>query len=102
MLTYTADEAANRLDELLDRVQREPVQITRHTGTVCVIVLPEAFAAMRAFYADRLQRTLDLTALEAAAQGLTDAELTRLLAKESGPAARSHPLPHEDGATIKT
>jgi hypothetical protein len=47
------------------------------------MVSPEDYEAMRAFYADRLQRTLDQTAQEAAAKGLTDEELQRLLADES-------------------
>ncbi|HMY98594.1 MAG TPA: type II toxin-antitoxin system Phd/YefM family antitoxin [Burkholderiaceae bacterium] len=83
MLTYTANEAKTRFGELLDRVQREPVQVSRHNRVVGVMVSPEDYEAMRAFYADRLQRTLDQTAQEAAAKGLTDKELQRLLADES-------------------
>ncbi|HMX09888.1 MAG TPA: type II toxin-antitoxin system Phd/YefM family antitoxin [Burkholderiaceae bacterium] len=83
MLPYTANEAKTRFGELLDRVQREPVQVSRHNRVVGVMVSPEDYEAMRAFYADRLQRTLDQTAQEAAAKGLTDEELQRLLADES-------------------
>ena len=83
MQTITANEAKTRFGELLDRVQREPVQVSRHNRVVGVMVSPEDYEAMRAFYADRLQRTLDQTAQEAAAKGLTDEELQRLLADES-------------------
>lgn len=82
MLTYTANEAKTRFGELLDRVQREPVQVSRHNRVVGVMVSPQDYEAMRAFYADRLQRTLDQTAQEAAAKGLTGEELQRLLADE--------------------
>ena len=83
MLTFTANEAKTRFGELLDRVQREPVQVSRHNRVDGVMVSPEDYEAMRAFYADRLQRALDQTAQEAAAKGLTDEELQRLLAHES-------------------
>ncbi len=83
MLTFTANEAKTRFGELLDRVQRETVQVSRHNRVVGVMVSPEDYAAMRAFYANRLQSTLDQSAQEAAAQGLTEAELQRLLADES-------------------
>ncbi|THF65430.1 type II toxin-antitoxin system Phd/YefM family antitoxin [Pseudothauera nasutitermitis] len=83
MLTFTANEAKTRFGELLDRVQREPVQVARRNRVVGVMVSPEDYAAMRAFYADRLRRTLEQTADAAAAQGLTEAELEKLLADES-------------------
>lgn len=81
MLTFTANDAKTRFGELLDRVQREPVQVARRNRIVGVMVSPEDYAAMRAFYADRLQATLARTA--AAAQGLDEAVLDRLLADES-------------------
>lgn len=83
MLTFTANEAKTRFGELLDRVQREPVQVARRNRVVGVMVSPEDYAAMRAFYADRLRRTMEETASAAAEQGLTDAELEKLLADES-------------------
>jgi len=83
MLTMTANEAKTRFGELLDKAQREPVQVARHNRVVGVMVSAEDFAAMRAFYADRLRHTLEQTAQSAAAQGLTEDELNRLLADES-------------------
>jgi hypothetical protein len=47
------------------------------------MVSPEDYAAMRDFYADRLRRTLAQTAGEAAAEGMNDAVLEKLLTDES-------------------
>lgn len=58
MQTYTANEAKTRFGELLDRVQREPVRVTRHNRVVGVMVSAQDYEAMRAFYADRLRGTL--------------------------------------------
>lgn len=83
MRTVTANEARTRFGELLDRVQREPVRVTRHNREVAIMVSSEDYAAMRAFYADRLVATLQQNAREAAANGLTEEALERLLADES-------------------
>lgn len=82
MQTVTANEAKTRFGELIDRVQREPVRVTRRNRVVGVMVSPEDYAAMREFYADRLARTLRDTASEAVKKGLTDSELERLLSDE--------------------
>ncbi|HMO73906.1 MAG TPA: type II toxin-antitoxin system Phd/YefM family antitoxin [Sphingopyxis sp.] len=82
MQTITANEAKARFGELIDRVQREPVRVTRHNRVVGVMVSPEDYAAMRDFYTDRLARTLSETTREAAEKGLTEDELARLLSDE--------------------
>lgn len=82
MQTFTANEAKTRFGELIDRVQREPIQVTRRNRVVGVMVSAEDYHAMRAFYADRLRHTLKLSAEEAAAKGLTDEKLEQLLADE--------------------
>ena len=82
MQTFTANEAKTRFGELIDRVQREPIQVTRHNRVVGVMVSAEDYHAMRAFYADRLQHTLKQSAAEAVAKGLTDEKLEQLLADE--------------------
>jgi len=83
MLTYTANDAKTRFGELLDRVQREPVQVTRHNRVVGVVVSSADYEAMRRFYADRLRGALAGAARRAASAGLTEEELARLLADES-------------------
>lgn len=41
--------------------QKEPVRVMRHDRVVGVLVSASDYEAMRAFYADRLARTLDRT-----------------------------------------
>lgn len=38
MLTVTSVEAQSRFGELIDRSQREPVQVTRHGRTVAYVI----------------------------------------------------------------
>jgi len=82
MQTFTANEAKTRFGEMLDRVQREPVQVTRRNRVVGVMVSAEDYRGMRTFYADRLRRTLKQTAEATAAKGLTDDVLEQLLSDE--------------------
>jgi len=82
MQTFTANEAKTRFGELIDRVQCEPVQITRHNRVVGVMVSAEDYHGMRMFYADQLRRTLQQSATDAAAKGLTDETLEQLLRDE--------------------
>ncbi len=83
MQTYTANEAKTRFGEFLDKVQREPVRVMRHDRVVGVMVSAEDYEAMRVFYADRLLKTLDETAVTAEKAGLTPEKLEQLLADES-------------------
>lgn len=82
MQTFTANEAKTRFGELIDRVQREPIQVTRHNRVVGVMVSAEDYQAMRVFYADRLRSTLNQSAEEAVTKGLTVEKLEQLLADE--------------------
>ncbi len=83
MQTYTANEAKTRFGEFLDRAQREPVRVMRHDRVVGVMVSAQDFEAMRAFYANRLQHTLQQSAALAQQSGLTEQGLSDLLADES-------------------
>ncbi len=83
MLAYTANQAKTRFGEFLDQVQREPVQVLKRDRVVAVMVSAQDYAAMRNFYANRLQNTLAQNAHQVAAQGLTEADVNRLLADES-------------------
>lgn len=80
MHTFTANEAKTRFGEFIDLAQREPVRVMRRDRVVGVMVSAQDYEAMRAFYADRLQQTLDRSA---AAAGLDEEALSRLLADES-------------------
>lgn len=83
MQTYTANQAKTRFGEFLDRAQREPVRVMRHDRVVGVMVSAEDYEAMRAFYADRLVKTMNETADDAQRAGLTPEVLAGLLADES-------------------
>jgi PHD/YefM family antitoxin component YafN of YafNO toxin-antitoxin module len=83
MQTITANQAKTQFGAFIDMAQREPVQVLRHDRVVGVMVSASDYEAMRAFYADRLARTLDRTAAQSAAAGLTDEGLDALLADES-------------------
>jgi prevent-host-death family protein len=83
MQTFTANEAKTHFGEFLDIVQREPVRVTRHDRLVGVMVSAEDYEAMRAFYADRLCKTMDETADTAEKAGMTPEILEQLLADES-------------------
>ena len=83
MQTFTANEAKARLGEFLGSGQREPVRGRRHDRVVGVMVSAQDYEAMRAFYANRLQHTLDETAAAALRAGLTPDGLEALLADES-------------------
>ena len=83
MRTYTANEAKTRFGEFLDDAQREPVRVMRHERVVGVLVSAQDYEAMRAFYANRLQATLDEAAAAARRAGLTPSALEAVLADES-------------------
>lgn len=83
MQTFTANEAKTRFGEFIDIAQREPVRVMRRDRVVGVMVSASDYEAMRAFYADRLQHTLERSAADAQAQGLTPEKLDELLSDES-------------------
>jgi prevent-host-death family protein len=81
--TFTANDAKVNFGAFLDAAQREPVRVTRHDRVVGVMVSAQDYEAMRAFYANRLQHTLQDIGAHAAAQGLTPEGLSDLLSDES-------------------
>jgi len=83
MQTVTANEAKTRFGEFIDRVQREPVGVMRHDRMVGVMVSVQDYQAMRAFFANRLQHSLNEAADAAASAGLTPEAMDALLVDES-------------------
>lgn len=83
MLTMTANEAKTHFGQLLDKAQRQPVQVTRHDRVVGVMIGADDYEAMRQFYADRLISSMDAIGARAEASGLTEEKLAGLLADES-------------------
>jgi len=56
MQTLTTHEAKARFSEFIDHAKQAPVRVTRRGRVVGVMVSPEDYDAMRAFYAERLLR----------------------------------------------
>jgi prevent-host-death family protein len=83
MQTMTANEAKTHFGELLNRAQREPVQVMRHKRIVGVMVSAQDYDEMRHYYADRLRHTLREASENAVASGLTEEQLAELLVDES-------------------
>ncbi|MDH4226071.1 MAG: type II toxin-antitoxin system Phd/YefM family antitoxin [Deltaproteobacteria bacterium] len=83
MRTYTANEAETHFGEILELAQQEPVGVKRQNKVVGVMVSAQDYAAMRAFYADRLLHSLDEANDTASKLGLTPKALEALLADES-------------------
>lgn len=83
MRSYTAKEARNNFGQFLACAQREPVRVIRKGKVAGVMVSAEDYEAMRCFYAERLRKTMDECAGNAATAGLTEAILSDLLADKS-------------------
>ncbi len=83
MQTVTANQAKTQFGAFIDMAQKAPVRVMRHERVVGVMVSPEDYEAMRAFFADRVVRTMDRAASQASQAGLTPAQLDTLLADES-------------------
>ena len=83
MQTFTANQAKTQFGQFIDLAQREPVRVTRRDRVVGVLVSAQDYEAMRAFYSNRLQHTLNQTATEAEPAGLTPEALEALLRDES-------------------
>lgn len=83
MQTVTANEAKTRFGEFIDRAQRAPVGVTRHDRMVGVMVSVQDYQAMCAFFANRLQHSLNEAADAAATAGLAPEAMDAVLANES-------------------
>lgn len=94
MLTLTSVEAQSRFGELIDRSQREPVQVTRRGRPVAYVICNqdmqvlsdlrtrrEAASRWYAQYREQLDREqlAQQPAVAAEAAALTDADVTRLV-----------------------
>ena len=83
MQSFTANQAKTQFGQFLDTAQREPVQVLKHDRVVGVMVSAKDYEAMRSFYANRLQHTLNEASDIAVRAGLTPEALDALLADES-------------------
>lgn len=87
MLIYTSADAQNRFGEVLDKSQREPVQVTRRGRPVAFIVSADDMAAWQSLAQRRAEaavwfenwRAQASTQLSPAAQALTDEDVNALV-----------------------
>ena len=82
MREFAAREAKNRFGQLLDAAQTGPVRVTKKGRPVGVLMSMQQYERLRGAAWARLTEAMDRLGAEAAAQGLTDAELDALVADE--------------------
>jgi prevent-host-death family protein len=82
MRQFSATEAKQRLAELLDAAQREPVVIRRQKRDVAVVMSPEEYKRLRALNIAELERLCSRISARAKKRGLTEAKLQELLADD--------------------
>ncbi|MEX1166127.1 MAG: type II toxin-antitoxin system prevent-host-death family antitoxin [Hydrogenophaga sp.] len=87
MLTYTSADAQNRFGEVLDKSQREPVQVTRRGRPVAFIVSADDMAIWQGLAQRRAEAALwfdgwqaqSVAQLSPEAQALTDEDVNTLV-----------------------
>jgi prevent-host-death family protein len=79
MRTVSATDAKQRLAALLDAAQREPVVIRRQNRDVAVIMSAEEYERMRDLNNAEFQQFCDRVGSKAAARGLNEKILAKLL-----------------------
>ena len=83
MKTVSALDAKNRLGELLDAAQRQPITVTRNGRPSVVVVSAESYDRRRRLSRERMQQAMNRAGVYAAEQGLTKHKLAQLLVDES-------------------
>lgn len=90
MRHVSATDAKQRLAALLDAAQREPVVIRRQKRDVAVLLSTYEYDRLRALNVEEFEHFCDRVASQAAARGLTEGKLARLLTDEVPKARRRH------------
>jgi prevent-host-death family protein len=83
MKTFTALEAKNRLGQVIDAAQREPVTITKQGRPSVVILSAEEYQRRQTRAWRNLLAVMEEAGQYATGQGLTEEKLDELLANES-------------------
>jgi len=83
MKTISAIDAKNRFGQLLDAAQREPVTVTKKGRPAAVMLSIQDYDRIRGGARRKLLATIEAAQREAAAAGLTEEALDRLLSDES-------------------
>ncbi len=89
MLTLTSVEAQSRFGELIDRSQREPVQVTRRGRPVAYVICNQDMQVLRdlrtrreaasRWYAQYSEQLAQEQGVSAEAAALSDADVTQLV-----------------------
>jgi len=80
--TVPATEAKNRLGAILDDAQREPIVIRRQDRDIAVVLSMADYERLRAGNIQAFLELRNQIAAEAAANGLTEERLNKLLADD--------------------
>ena len=89
MRTLSTDQADTKIRQLIEAASREPVTVLENGEPAAVVLSPAEFHRLdeqdriRREAKARLRQTLANVHRDAAARGLTEAEIERLLADES-------------------
>lgn len=83
MKSVTALEAKNRFGEMLEAAQRQPIGITRNGRPSVVMVSAESYARRQRMARERLRQAMQRAGEHAAAHGMNEDVLDKLLADES-------------------
>lgn len=81
--SVTALEAKNRLGEVLEIAQRQPVSITRNGRPSVVVISAENFARRQRMARESLGQAIGRAGERAVAEGMSDEVLDQLLSDES-------------------
>ncbi|HVO01037.1 MAG TPA: type II toxin-antitoxin system prevent-host-death family antitoxin [Candidatus Cybelea sp.] len=82
MRRFSATEAKQRLSELLDAAQREPVLIRKHERDIAVVMSADEYRRLRGLNVAELERLVHRVSARAKRRGLTEEKLTKLLADD--------------------
>ncbi len=82
MKSVAATEAKNRLGAILDEAQREPIVIRRQDRDIAVVLSMADYERMRAGNIQAFLELRNQVAAEAAANGLSEKRLKKLLAAD--------------------
>jgi prevent-host-death family protein len=83
MRYVSATEAKQALAAVLDAAQREPVVIRRQQREIAVILSMEEYQRLTALNIEEFERFCDRIGEQARQRGLTEENLTELLASDS-------------------
>jgi len=83
MKIITALEAKNRFGEVMEVAQRQPVSITRNGRPSVVVISAESYARRQRIARERMRQAMQRAGEYAAAHGMNEGSLDKLLADES-------------------